>query len=94
MFFKDYGPVPLLYWVTCMKSPVSSRLIVEQMELWMSYKGELTGKELQAMGLKGKEIGEALASIKLAIIDGQISNREDEEKFVQNEIINVASRSD
>ena len=94
LFFKDYGPVPLLYWVTCMKSPVSRRLIVEHMELWMSYRGELTGKELQAMGLKGKEIGEALASIKLAIIDGQISNREDEEKFVKNEIINSASRSD
>ena len=94
LFFKDYGPVPLLYWVTCMKSPVSRRLIVEHMELWMSYRGELTGKDLQAMGLKGKEIGEALSSIKLAIIDGQISNREDEEKFVKNEIINSASRSD
>lgn len=86
LFFKDYGPVPLLYWITCMKSPASRRLIIEHMELWMSYKGELTGKDLGAMGLKGKEIGEALAGIKLAIIDGLISNRADEEKFVREEI--------
>ena len=87
MFFKDYGPVPLLYWITCLKSPASRRLIVEHVELWMSYKGELTGKDLQAMGLKGKAIGDALASIKLAIIDGKISNREDEMKYVHEQIL-------
>ncbi len=87
LFFKDYGPVPLLYWITCLKSPASRRLIVEHMELWMSYKGELTGKDLQAMGLKGKAIGDALASIKMAIIDGEISSREDEVKYVSEKIL-------
>ena len=86
-FLKDYGPVPLLYWITCLKSPASRRLIVEHMELWMSYKGELTGKDLQAMGLRGKEIGDALATIKLAIIDGEISGREEEEKYVREKIL-------
>ena len=82
-FFKDYGPVPLVYWLTCLKSPQSRRLIVEHMELWMGYKGELTGKELQAMGLKGKAIGEMLSAIKLAVIDGEIKSLEDEEEFVR-----------
>ena len=83
-FFKDYGPVPLVYWLTCLKSPHSRRLIVEHMELWMSYKGELTGKELQAMGLKGKAIGEMLSAIKLAVIDGEIKSREQEEEYVRS----------
>ncbi|MBQ7220667.1 MAG: CBS domain-containing protein [Synergistaceae bacterium] len=86
-FFRDYGPVPLVYWLTCLKTPASRRLIVEHMELWMSYKGELTGKELQGMGLKGKAIGEALSAIKLAVIDGEVNNREEEEEFVKGKIL-------
>ena len=86
-FFKDYSPVQLVYWLTCLKSPASRRLIVEHMELWMTYKGELTGKELQAMGLKGKAIGDALNMIKLAIIDDEITNREEEEEFVRVKIL-------
>ena len=86
-FFKDYSPVQLVYWLTCLKSPASRRLIVEHMELWMTYKGELTGKELQAMGLKGKAIGDALNMIKLAVIDDEITNREEEEEFVRVKIL-------
>lgn len=85
-FFKDYGPVQLVYWLTCLKSPASRRLIIEHMELWMSYKGELTGKDLQKLGLKGKAIGEALNQIKLAIIDGEIQNHDDEIKYVNEKI--------
>ena len=87
MFLKDFTPVPLLYWITCLKSPASRRLIVEHIELWMGYKGELTGKDLQAMGLKGKAIGDALAGIKLAIIDGEIASREDEMKYVRERVL-------
>ncbi len=58
------------------------------MELWMSYKGELTGKDLQKFGLKGKAIGEALNQIKLAVIDGEIQNSEDEIKYVNEKILN------
>ena len=87
MFLKDFTPVPLLYWITCLKSPASRRLIVEHIELWMGYKGELTGKDLQAFGLKGKAIGDALAGIKLAIIDGEISSREDEMRYVHERIL-------
>ena len=87
IFFKDYGPVPLVYWLTCLKSPASRRLIIEHMELWMSYKGELTGKDLQSFGLKGKAIGEALNQIKLAIIDGEIQNHDDEVRYVQENIL-------
>lgn len=87
-FFKDYGPVQLVYWLTCLKSPASRRLIIEHMELWMSYKGGLTGKDLQKFGLKGKAIGEALNQIKLAIIDGEIQNSEDEIKYVNEKILN------
>jgi hypothetical protein len=86
-FFKDYGPVQLVYWLTCLKSPASRRLIIEHMELWMSYKGELTGKDLQKFGLKGKAIGEALNQIKLAIIDGEIQNHDDEIKYVNEKIL-------
>ena len=87
MFFKEYGPVPLVYWLTCLKSREARRLIVEHMELWMTYKGELTGKDLQAMGLKGKAIGDALSAIKLAVIDGEITSREEEEAFVKDKIL-------
>ena len=82
-FFKDYGPVPLVYWLTCLKTREARRLIVEHMELWMSFKGELSGKDLQQLGLKGKAIGEALNAIKLAVIDGEIKNREQEEEFIR-----------
>lgn len=81
--FKDYGPVPLVYWLTLLKTRQARRLIVEHMELWLMYKGEMTGKDLQAMGLKGKEIGEALTAVKLAVIDGEINSREEEERFVR-----------
>ena len=87
MFFKDYGPVQLVYWLTCLKTPQARRLIIEHMELWMEYKGELTGKDLQVMGLKGKEIGEALGAIKLAVIDGKIKNLEEEINYVQKNIL-------
>ncbi|MBQ9628170.1 MAG: CBS domain-containing protein, partial [Synergistaceae bacterium] len=89
-FFKDYGPVPLVYWLTCLKTPAARRLIIEHMELWMNYKGELTGKDLQNLGLKGKAIGEALSQIKLAIIDGEIKNQEEEIKYVNEKILNLS----
>ena len=87
LFFKDYGPVPLVYWLTCLKSPEARRLIIEHMELWVNYKGKLTGKDLQEFGLKGKEIGEMLANIKLAIIDREIKNRSDEIEFIRKGVI-------
>ena len=87
LFFKDYGPVPLIYWLTCLRSPESHRLIIEHLELWTNLKGNLSGKDLQKMGLKGKEIGEALNKIKLAVIDGEINNSEQEQEFVKREII-------
>ncbi|MBR0068921.1 MAG: CBS domain-containing protein, partial [Synergistaceae bacterium] len=89
-FFKDYGPVPLVYWLTCLKTPAARRLIIEHMELWMNYKGGLTGKDLQNLGLKGKAIGEALSQIKLAIIDGEIKNQEEEIKYVNEKILNLS----
>ena len=82
LFFKDYGYVPLLYWLTCLRTPEARRLIIEHMEFWTDTKGEYSGKDLQAMGLKGKEIGDMLYAIKLAIIDGEIKTHDDEIKFV------------
>ena len=38
------------------------------------------------MGLKGKEIGDTLNAIKLAIIDGEIKNHDDEINFVKEKI--------
>ncbi|MBR0256494.1 MAG: CBS domain-containing protein [Synergistaceae bacterium] len=87
LFFKDYSPVQLLYWLTCLKSREARRLVVEHLELWVGYKGNMTGKDLQAMGLKGKEIGDALAMIKLAVIDGEIRSLEDEIEYVKQNIL-------
>ena len=42
---------------------------------------------MQKMGLKGKAIGEALNQIKLAIIDGEIQNHDDEIKYVNEKIL-------
>lgn len=89
LFFKDYGAVPLLYWLTCLKTREARRLVVEYLELWIGYKGHMTGKDLQKLGLKGKEIGEALALIKLAVIDGEIKSLEDEIQYVRNNILLV-----
>ncbi|MBQ7560711.1 MAG: CBS domain-containing protein [Synergistaceae bacterium] len=86
LFFKSYDPVPLVYWLTLLKSPEARRIIIEHMELWMTYKGRLTGADLQKFGLKGKEIGEMLANIKLAIIDREIKSLEDEINFVKENI--------
>ncbi|MBQ6001565.1 MAG: CBS domain-containing protein, partial [Synergistaceae bacterium] len=87
LFFKDYGAVPLVYWLTCLKTREARRLVVEYLELWIGYKGHMTGKDLQKLGLKGKEIGEALALIKLAVIDGEIKSLEDEIQYVRKNII-------
>ena len=87
LFFKDYSPVQLVYWLTCLKTREARRLVVEHLELWVAYKGQLTGKNLQAMGLKGKEIGDALTQIKLAVIDGEIKSLEDEITYVKQNII-------
>ena len=83
LFFKDYGVIPLVYWLTCLKTPEARRLIIEHLEVWIDVKGSLTGKDLQAMGLKGKSIGDALNLVKLAIIDKQITTHEQEIDFVQ-----------
>ena len=83
LFFKDYSPVQLVYWLTCLKTPESRRLIIEHLEVWTNIKGSLTGKDLQAMGLKGKSIGDALNQIKLAIIDKLITTHEQETEFVK-----------
>ena len=87
LFFKDYGAVPMLYWLTCLKTREARRLVVEYLELWVGYKGQMTGKDLQKLGLKGKEIGEALAQIKLAVIDGEIDSLDDEIKYVRKNIL-------
>ena len=89
LFFKDYGAVPLVYWLTCLKTREARRLVVEYLELWIGYKGHMTGKDLQKLGLKGKEIGEALSLIKLAVIDGEIKSLEDEIQYVRKNILLV-----
>ena len=42
---------------------------------------------LQKFGLKGKAIGDALSAIKLAVIDGEITNLEEEVNFVKSKIL-------
>ena len=86
LFFKDFGVVPLVYWLTCLKSHEARRLIIEHLEVWSNVKGSLTGKDLQALGLKGKQIGDTLNSIKLAIIDGKIKSHIQELNFVHERI--------
>ena len=70
-----------------MKTPEARRLIIEHLESWTNVKGEYTGKDLQAMGLKGKEIGDTLNAIKLAIIDEEIKTHEDEINYVNEKIL-------
>ena len=41
------------------------------------------------MGLRGKAIGEALNAIKLAVIDGEIRTRKQEEEFVRSTILSA-----
>lgn len=87
LFFKDYGPIPLVYWLTCLRTPEARRLIIEHLEVWTNLKGALTGKDMQKLGLKGKAIGEALNAAKLAIIDGIITTPDEEREFVSKNIL-------
>ena len=84
LFLKDYGPVPMLYWMTCLKSEEARSIIVSHMQFWSTLKGELTGHDLQEMGLEGREVGSALLNIRLARMDGLISSREGEIAYVQS----------
>lgn len=86
LFFKDYGTVPLVYWMTCMKFARSRRLVVQHLLSWVPLRGELTGNDLKAMGLKGPEIGKALQRIRLARMDGLISTRDGEAGYVASVI--------
>ncbi len=90
LFFKEYNPVQLIYWFTCMKTQEGRRMIIEHMEIFTPLKGELNGADLKYMGLRGKEIGETLNSIKLSRIDGHIKTREEETSFIKSLLVRRA----
>ena len=89
---QKYQPLQLVYWLTCFKTPEARRVIIEHMEGWTRLKGELTGGDIKYMGLRGKEISEALHGIKLARIDGLIKTREEEESFIKSLLMRRAMR--
>ena len=92
LFLQKYQPLQLVYWLTCLKTPEARRLIIEHMECWTPLKGELTGGDIKYMGLRGKEISEALTGIKLSRIDGFINSREEEESFIKSFLMRKAFR--
>ena len=87
LLFRDYGPVPLLYWMICLKSEAAQKLIVEHIQSWVPLKGELTGHDLQEMGLRGREVGKTLLGIRLARMDGYITSREGEVGYAQSRLL-------
>ncbi|MBQ9565033.1 MAG: CBS domain-containing protein [Synergistaceae bacterium] len=84
LFLKDYGPVPLLYWLTCLRSEEARSILVAHIQSWSTLKGELTGHDLQEMGLEGREVGQALLNIRLARMDNVISSREGEMAYIRS----------
>ncbi|MCR5347596.1 MAG: CBS domain-containing protein [Fretibacterium sp.] len=92
LFFRDYDSVPLLYWMTCLRSREAQQLIVEHIRTWTPLRGELTGRDLQEMGLRGREVGKTLLGIRLARMDGYITSREGEVGYVQSRLL--AQRED
>lgn len=82
LFFKEFGPVPLLYWMTCLKSVQARRLIAEHLYSFTKIKSQLTGHDLQDLGLSGRDVGQALNALKLALMDGDIVSRIDEIDYV------------
>lgn len=86
LFFKPYGPAPLLFWMTCMKRWQSRRHVVRHLLSWTPLRGELTGDDLVGMGLRGSEIGEVLQGIRLARMDGRLSTREGEISYVESRL--------
>ena len=84
LVLKDYSYVPLIYWLISLQNQESRKVIFNHLEHWQNLKGELNGGDLQKMGLKGKSIGELLQRIKLAKIDGEIQNREQEIEFAND----------
>ena len=74
--------MPLLYWMTCLKSVQARRLIAEHLYAFKDIKSNLTGHDLQNMGLSGRDVGQALNALKLALMDGDISSRVDEIDYV------------
>ena len=87
LLFRDYGPVPLLYWMICLRNEEAQRLIVEHIQSWVPLKGELTGHDLQEMGLEGREVGKTLLGIRLARMDGYITSREGEVGYAQSRLL-------
>ncbi len=86
LFFKPYGPVPLLFWISCMKRGQSRRHVVRHLLSWRPLRGELTGDDLVRVGLCGPEIGEVLQGIRLARMDGEIVTLADEEDYVRSHL--------
>ena len=80
--------------MTCMKFARSRRLVVQHLLSWVPLRGELTGNDLKAMGLKGPEIGKALQNIRLARMDGLISTRDGEAGFVASVVAEGRGRED
>ena len=74
--------MPLVYWMTCLKSVQARRLIAEHLYAFKDVKSSLTGHDLQNMGLSGRSVGEALNALKLALMDGDITSRVDEIDYV------------
>ena len=84
LFFREYSPIPLVYWMTCLRSEEARRLIIDHIQRWTPLKGELTGRDLKEMGLSGPEVGKTLLGIRLARMDGRITSREGEIGYVES----------
>ncbi|NLL36531.1 MAG: CBS domain-containing protein [Fretibacterium sp.] len=85
LLLRDHGPVPLLFWLICLRRPQWRRCVIRHALSLMKIRGELTGDDLKALGVPvGPELGKTLERIRMGIMDGEISGREDERALVES----------
>jgi tRNA nucleotidyltransferase (CCA-adding enzyme) len=88
LYLKQYEPVPLLYCMAATKRRSIRRWVALHMFSFVPLKGELTGKELLAMGCSsGPWMGEILEGIRLGRMDGKYKTRDDELWYVKENLM-------
>lgn len=88
LFLKRFAAVPLLYCLGAAGRRQTRRWIAACMISWGALRGELTGKDLMAMGYEaGPWMGDLLEGIRLDRMDGRIKNRDDELRYLEENML-------
>jgi len=87
LFLKKYDPVPLIYCMAASKRLQTRRWIARHVLSFVPTKRELTGNDVIKMGCQsGPWLGEALESVRLERMNGNIKTRADELAYLNESL--------